>query len=139
VAELANALAKTDDKGGALENDTQQPIRVNPPTVERIVSFADIVVQHTQERVLIPPNSEDELNEEMRKIRAIEPARTTPRWRSIKAVYFRNLRRCPIGKLRAIIRTAVHQDAANSISLLGRNVMEIFCTRNRVTIFSRFL
>jgi hypothetical protein len=139
VVDLTKALAMTEARCRQLENDKKQPTWEKPPTVERPVSYADIVVQRTQERVSIPVSSQDELREEMRKIGAIEPARATPRWRGITAVYFRNIRRCPIGKLRAIIRTAVHQDAAIAISFLGRNVVEILCTRNRETPLSRFL
>jgi hypothetical protein len=54
VAYLIRALSMTEDRCRQLENDKKQPTREKPPTVERPVSYADIAVQRTQERVSIP-------------------------------------------------------------------------------------
>jgi hypothetical protein len=63
----------------------------------------------------------------------------TPNWRMVTATYFQNLSRCLMGKLRAIIRNAVHHDAAIAASFIGRNVVEILCTRNWSTRLTAFL
>jgi hypothetical protein len=144
--QLAEALRVADSRLRA--NETLVTVADPPtsnvePTAEPPVqrpSFSEIVRRQQQRHQTVQLNvSEEILRAELRRIGAIAPPSTTPLWRGVTAVYFRNLQRCPVGQLRAIIRSAVHQDAAIGISFIGRNVAEILCTKNRVPSLTRFL
>jgi hypothetical protein len=60
-------------------------------------------------------------------------------WRSVTSLYFRNIMRCPMGQLLAILRGTVHHDATIPVSFIDRNVAEILCTKNRAPSFISFL
>jgi hypothetical protein len=114
-----------------------------PAQVQR-PSFAAIVRRQQQEKSqAVRPTEKNNLHEnmrtELRRIGAITAPPSAPTWRGMTAVYFRNLNRCPVGQLRAIIRSAVHRDAAIGLSFIGRNVAEILCARNRTTDLTQFL
>jgi hypothetical protein len=81
-------------------------------------------------RATCPVQALQLMRRELQKIGALPPARETPAWKMVTANYFQTLSRCPVGKLRAIIRSAVHHDAAIAASFIGRNVVEVLCTRS---------
>jgi hypothetical protein len=104
-------------------------------------SFATIVRQQQQQQQQQRAGNtvEADMLAEMRRIGAIAPARAVPTWRGVTAVYLRNLNRCPVGQLRAIIGSAVHRDAAIAVSFIGQNVAEILCARNRIPSLKNFM
>jgi hypothetical protein len=158
---LAASLRGVEEKLKQHIQDTMSPggeVAVRPPkeVQEARPSFADILKQQQsganaqaqasasaqaqlQARARYPVQTLDLMRRELQKIGALPPARETPTWRMVTATYFQNLSRCPVGKLRAIIRSAVHHDAAIAASFIGRNVVEILCTRNWTTRLTAFL
>jgi hypothetical protein len=107
---------------------------LNPPKP----SFAD-AVRHRVATDQPETHPGEFMRNELRRIGAIAPIPGTPQWRSVTSLYFRNIMRCPVGQLRAILRGAVHHDAAIAVSFIGRNVVEILCTKNRASSLINFL
>jgi hypothetical protein len=120
--------------GTPVPAETPVTLVLNPPRK----TFAD-AVRHRMTTAQPETHSEELMRNELRRIGAIAPIPGTPQWRSVTPIYFRNIMRCPVGQLRAIIRSAVHHDAAIAVSFIGRNVAEILCTRNRGPSLIRFL
>jgi hypothetical protein len=132
--ELGKCQGPTTSSGTAVPSMNPATIVPDPPRK----TFAD-AVRHRVPPAHPEPLPEEFMRNELRRIGAIAPIPGTPQWRSVTPLYFRNIMRCPVGQLRAIIRGAVHHDAAIAVSFIGRNVAEILCTKNRAPSLIRFL